>query len=466
MLDRPTSKAGWLARAAALKPEGRAFIDGAYVGALSGKTFAKTSPIDGKAFAEVADCEAADVDRAVASARRAFEKGAWRDASPTRKKAVLLRFAELIRSHTDEIALLETLDVGKPIANSLARRRALLRRLHPVLRRARRQALRRGRPDRRERRRAGAPEPLGVVGAIVPWNYPLIIAAWKIGPALVAGNSVVLKPAEQSPLGAIFLASWPSRRACRTASSTSCRASAKARASRWPCTRDVDMITFTGSTEVGKLMLRYAGQSNMKRVSLECGGKSPHVVMADADLKAAAVGDRLGHLLQPGRDLPRRLARARARLGPRRAGRSDRATSPRANPARPSLRGGLADGRARREAAHAARALLHRLRRRGGRARGVRRAARTLPETGGFYVEPTILDDARNDMRIAQEEIFGPVVVVIPFEDEAEAMRLANDTIYGLAAAVWTADMNVAHRLSRAMRAGHGVGQHLRPLLA
>ena len=236
MLDRPTSKEGWLARAAALKPEGRAFVDGAYVGALSGKTFARTSPIDGKVFAHVADCGAADVDRAVASARRAFEKGEWRDAAPTRKKQVLLRFAELIRRHTDEIALLETLDVGKPIANSIAvdvpfcadciqyyaeLADKLYDEVAPV-----------GVRDVALVRR----EPLGVVGAVVPWNYPLIIAAWKFAPALVAGNSVVLKPAEQSPLGALVLAGLAREAGLPDGVLNVLPGLAKARASRSRCT--------------------------------------------------------------------------------------------------------------------------------------------------------------------------------------------------------------------------------------
>ena len=206
MLDRPNTREGWLARAAALKIEGRAFIGGAYVTALDGATFARVSPIDGKVFAYVADCGEADIDRAAKAARAAFESGVWRDADPQRKKSVLLRFAELIRENADEIALLETLDVGKVIGNSLTvdvpfcanciqyyaeLADKLYDEVAPV-----------GANDVAMVRK----EPLGVIGAIVPWNYPLIIAAWKIGPALVAGNSVILKPAEQSPLGALFLA--------------------------------------------------------------------------------------------------------------------------------------------------------------------------------------------------------------------------------------------------------------------
>jgi gamma-glutamyl-gamma-aminobutyraldehyde dehydrogenase len=453
MLDRPTTKSAWLARAAALKPEGRAFIDGAYVPALSGKTFAKSSPIDGRVFAEVADCGVADIDRAVAAARRSFESGVWRDAEPAHRKRVLLRFAALIREHVDEIALLETLDVGKVIANSIAVdvpfcadciqyyaefADKLYDEVAPV-----------GARDVAMVRK----EPLGVVGAIVPWNYPLIIAAWKIGPALVAGNSVVLKPAEQSPLGALYLARLASDAGLPDGVFNVVPGFGESTGKPLALHPDVDIIAFTGSTEVGKLMLVYAGQSNMKRVSLECGGKSPHVVMPDADLRAAAEGIAWGIFYNQGETChagSRVLAHEsiRAKLVAEIA-EVQRAQIPLGHPFEAASQLG-----AMVEKGHMEKVL-------GYIDIGVKEGARValggkraLVETGGYYIEPTILDDARSDMRIAREEIFGPVVVVIPFADEAEAIRLANDTLYGLAAAVWTRDMNVAHRLTRAIRAG------------
>src|SRR5271166_3503539 len=288
MLDRPQTRDGWLARAAALRIEGRAFIDGAYVSALDGATFAKISPIDGKVFAHVADCGARDIDRAVAAARRAFESGVWRDTDPQQKKKVLLRFAELIREHSEEIAILETLDIGKVIGNSLAvdvpfcanciqyyaeLADKLFDEVAPL-----------GPQDVAMVRK----EPLGVVGAIVPWNYPLIIAAWKLGPALVAGNSVILKPAEQSPLGSLVLGRLAKEAGLPDGVLNVVPGLGEKVGKPLAQHADVDMIAFTGSTEVGKLMMVYAGQSNMKRVALECGGKSPHVVMPDADLDAAA----------------------------------------------------------------------------------------------------------------------------------------------------------------------------------
>ncbi len=453
MLDRPTTREGWLARAAALKIEGRAFIDGAYVDALDGATFAKVSPIDGRVFAHVADCGAADVDRAAKAARAAFESGVWRDADPLHKKKVLLRLAELIRENVDEIALLETLDVGKVIANSISvdvpscanciqYYAELADKLYDEVAPT-------GAHDVAMVRK----EPLGVVGAIVPWNYPLILAAWKLGPALVAGNSVILKPAEQSPLGSLVLGRLAKEAGLPNGVLNIVPGFGEKAGKPIALHPDVDMIAFTGSTEVGKLMMVYAGQSNMKRVALECGGKSPHVVMPDADLDSAAEAIAWGIYYNQGETYhagSRVLVHASIRKALiKKIAEAQTAQIPLGHPfdAGAQLGAIVEERQMERVLSYIELGVKE-----GARvAHGGRRA---LAETGGFYIEPTILDGATNAMRIAQEEIFGPVVIVIPFETEAEAVGLANDTIYGLAAAVWTRDMRAAHRLSRAIRAG------------
>jgi gamma-glutamyl-gamma-aminobutyraldehyde dehydrogenase len=454
MSDRPTSKAAWEARSAALQPEARAFIDGRYVASASGETFSRISPIDGRPIADIASGDEEDVNRAVACARRTFEGGRWRDAVAAHKKKVLTRFSDLVRAHTDEIALLETLDVGKPIANSiavdvpfcadcLAYYGEYADKIYDEIAPA-------AGPDELALVRK---EPLGVVGAIVPWNYPLIIAAWKIGPALLAGNSVVLKPAEQSSLGALLLARLAVEAGLPEGVLNVVPGLGEKAGKALALHGDVDMVSFTGSTEVGKLMLTYAGQSNMKRVSLECGGKSPHVVMPDADLRKAAEAIAWGIYYNQGE-----TCHAGSRVLVHESVRAElvsaiadvqRTQIPLGHPFEAASQLGAVI-----EQSHMERVLGYiELGQREG-ARVALGGKRALAETGGFYIEPTILDEARNDMRIAQEEIFGPVVVVIPFKDEAEAVRLANDTIYGLGAAVWTNDMRAAHRLSRAIRAG------------
>ena len=365
----------------------------------------------------------------------------------------MLCFAALIRENLDELALLETLDVGKVIGNSLAvdvpfaadciqyygeMADKLVDELAPV-----------GPNDAAMLRR----EPLGVVAAIVPWNYPLIISAWKSGPALLAGNSVILKPAEQSSLTAIRLAALAAEAGLPDGVFNVLTGFGEAVGRPLALHGDVDMVTFTGSTEVGKLMLGYAGQSNMKRVSLECGGKSPHVVMPDADLDAAASGIAWGIFYNQGE-----TCHAGSRVIAHESIREtlvekivavQRAEIPLGHPLDPAAQMG-----ALIEEKHMARVLSYidigrrygaTLRCGGGRA---------LAETGGFYVEPTILDGAAPEARIVQEEIFGPVLAVTPFETENEAIRLANGTIYGLAAAVWTENMHAAHRLTAAIRAG------------
>ncbi|HXW75535.1 MAG TPA: aldehyde dehydrogenase [Steroidobacteraceae bacterium] len=446
------NRSDWERLAAPLRPEGRAVINGTLVGARSGLTFDKRTPIDGRVIAQVARCAAADIDAAVKSARAAFEDGRWRRTDPKERKRILLRFAELMRQDLEHLAMLETLDVGKPIQNSLEVdvpkaidcisyygefADKLYDEIAPT-----------GPNDLALIRR----EPLGVIAAIVPWNYPLIVTSWKIGPALLVGNSVVLKPAEQSPLTAIRLGELALSAGLPPGVLNVVPGFGEEAGKPLALHPDVDMVTFTGSTEVGKLMLRYAGESNLKRVSLECGGKSPQVVLADADIAAAAEAIAWGIYYNAGetcnagsRVLVHETVRERLLDAIRRV----TAGITLGNPLDPATQMGalIDEGHMRRVLGYIDT----------GVAEGAQLALggkRVLPETGGYYVEATILDKVRPDARVSREEIFGPVLAVTPFGKEADAVLMANDSIYGLAAAVWTTDINAAHRVASALRAG------------
>lgn len=445
--------ATWPERARELRPRTRAFIDGEYVDASSGKTFEKHTPRDGGHLAHVTECEAEDVDRAVAAARRAFRDGRWSKRPPAEKKRVMLRFADLIEANLEELALLESLDVGKPISDSLSvdvpscascfrwYAETIDKRYGEVA------------PTAPEYLATITREPMGVVGAVVPWNYPLILTAWKTAPALATGNSVVLKPAEQSPLSAIFLAELASEAGIPDGVFNVVPGFGPSAGAALGRHGDVDKVTFTGSSEVGKLFLSYAGESNMKHVSLECGGKSPHVVFPDApDLDEAAASIAGGIFYNAGQ-----TCHAGSRLIVHREIRDEllEKIAVHARKMRPgdpldpdTTLGSLVDeAQMRRVLGYVDLA----------REEGAEVAVggeRRLSETGGFYVEPTVFSGVKQDMRVAREEIFGPVLSVLDFSEEEEAIHLANATAYGLAGAIWTSDVGRAHRVSGALRAG------------
>ena len=445
--------ADWQQRARDLRIEGRAFIQGEYTEAQAGDRFDCISPVDGRVLAQVASCDQADAERAVASARAAFEAGSWARLAPAKRKAVMIRFADLLEANREELALLETLDMGKPIGDSLAvdipgAARALRWSGEAI--------------DKIYDEVAATPhdqlglvtrEPVGVVAAIVPWNFPLMMACWKLGPALATGNSVVLKPSEKSPLTAIRIAQLAIDAGIPAGVLNVLPGYGHTVGKALALHMEVDTLVFTGSTRVAKQLMIYAGESNMKRVWLEAGGKSPNIVFADApDLEAAAqaaagaIAFNQGEVCTAGsRLLVERSIRERflpmvveALKGWKPGNPLDPATNVGALVDTQQLNTVLGYIDAGREAG--AQVLI------GGQ--------RTLEETGGLYVEPTIFDGVSNAMKIAQEEIFGPVLSVITFDSAEEAIAIANDTPYGLAAAVWTADLSKAHRTARALRAG------------
>ena len=447
------TRTNWHERARSLAIEGRAFIDGSYVPAASAETFDCVSPIDGRVIAKVASTGAVDADRAVAAARRAFDRGVWRLQPPRERKRVLLRFAELILEHRDELALLETLDMGKPISDSLAVDIPSTARCITWYAEAIDKIYDEVAPTSHDALALITREPIGVVAAIVPWNFPLIMAAWKIGPALAAGNSFILKPSEKSPLTAIRLGELASRAGIPDGVFNVLPGFGHTAGQALAMHMDVDCIGFTGSTRTGKLMLQYSGQSNMKRVWLECGGKSPNIILADCpdlDRAAAAAASAIffnqGEMCSAGSRLIieesvrdavlEKVVAAGRKLVP--GDPLDAATQLGAIVDDVQLQTVLGYIDAGRE--DGARMLA------GGK--------RVRQESGGFYVEPTVFGEVRPDMRIAREEIFGPVLAAITVRDADEAVQVGNSVIYGLAAAVWTRDITRAHRIARALRSG------------
>ncbi|WP_137819043.1 aldehyde dehydrogenase [Pseudomonas sp. 2FG] len=447
------TRADWEQRAQALVIEGRAFIHGEYTAAVSAATFDCISPVDGRLLTKVASCDLADAERAVADARATFESGLWSRLSPVKRKQAMIRFADLLDAHAEELALLETLDMGKPISDALGvdvpgASRAIRWSGEAV--------------DKIYDEVAATPhdelglvtrEAVGVVAAIVPWNFPLIMTCWKLGPALATGNSVIVKPSEKSPLTAIRMAQLALEAGIPAGVLNVLPGYGHTVGKALALHMDVDTLVFTGSTKIAKQLMIYAGESNMKRVWLEAGGKSANIVCADApDLKAAAeaaaaaICFNQGEMCTAGSRLlversikDQFMALVLEAMQGWKAGHAlDPATKV----------GALVDSQhlnsvlAYIEAGHAEHATLLC----GGR--------RTLEETGGVYVEPTIFDGVHNSMRIAAEEIFGPVLSVISFDTVEEAIQIANDSIYGLAAAIWTSNLSKAHLAAKALRVG------------
>ena len=428
-------------------------IGGRRVASQSGETFDCRSPIDGRVIAQVARGQAADVDAAVASARAAFADGRWARKAPAARKKVLQKFADLILGAKNELALLETLDMGKPVQYSLAVDVGATARCIAWYAEAVDKLYDEIAPTAHTALALITREPMGVIGAVVPWNYPMIMAAWKLGPALAAGNSVVLKPSEKSPLTALRLAELAVQAGLPEGVFNVVPGHGHEAGEALALHMDVDAIGFTGSTRVGRKMLEYAGRSNLKRVYNELGGKSAFIVFPDFD------------------DVPRAAKTVAASMFFNQ-GESCNA------PSRVFVHESVADEFLGVVAAEAAKyqpgdplsgsaemgALVDDIQLRtvigyieAGRAEGAKVLAggkQVRAETGGYYVEPTVFEGVSNRMRIAREEIFGPVMSVMRFKTEDEVVALANDSPYGLQASVWSHNINRAHRVARALRAG------------
>jgi len=448
-----SSSINWHERAAALTIDGRPVINGRRVETEAGQQFDCISPIHGRSLGKVSRGLAADIDAAVAAARRAFDDGRWAQRPPAARKKVLLAFADKILAAKDELALLETLDMGKPIQYARAVDVPAAARCIAWYAEAVDKIYDEIAPTGPNALALIQREAMGVVGAIVPWNYPMIMAAWKLGPALAAGNSVVLKPSEKSPLTALRLAELALEAGLPEGVFNVVPGFGHEAGEALALHPDVDAIGFTGSTRVGRKMLEYAGRSNLKRVYNELGGKSAFLVFPDFDdLKRAALTVAGSMFFNQGES-----CNAPSRVLVHESIADEfvalvAAEAPAYQPGDPldpkTVMGALVDdGQLRTvmsyiEAGH------------GEGARAVVGGKQARSESGGFYVEPTVFAGVSNQMKIAREEIFGPVMSVLRFKDEADAIAQANDSSYGLQASVWSSHVDRAHRVARALRAG------------
>ncbi|MCG5071777.1 aldehyde dehydrogenase [Paraburkholderia tagetis] len=439
----------YAAMAASLRFPTQAFIDGAFQPSSSGKTFNAVNPATDEVLAQIAACNAADVDIAVAKAKTAFNDGRWRNLAPSRRKAILLNFAGLLEQHAHELATMESLDSGKPIRecqntdvpetiHTIRWHAELIDKIYdhtaPVGASALSLVVR---------------EPIGVVGLVLPWNFPLLMLAWKIGPSLAAGCSIVVKPAKETTLTALRVAELAHEAGVPAGVFNVLPGGGKEVGEPLGRHPDVDMVSFTGSTQTGRQFLKYAAESNLKRIVLECGGKNPAVVLQDADdLDTVAQHVVNGAFWNMGENCSASsrlivhadikdelLQRIGVHMREWKLG----------NPLDPEHRIGAMVSKAHFEKV---RSYLEQA-----------EAEQLRVVFGGdtehdIFVEPTVVDGVGQNSRLFQEEIFGPVLSVTTFREIGEAIELANDSVYGLAASVYTSNLNHAIRFSREIRAG------------
>jgi len=431
-----------------IKP-GKLFINGRWVDSVSGKTFDTLNPATEKVITSVAEGDSADIDLAVAAAREAFENGPWKKTDARDRGRILLKIAGLIERNKDELALLDTLDNGKPINETTNADIPLVidcflyyagwaDKIHGETI-----------PVRGDFFNYTLREPVGVVGQIIPWNFPLLMAAWKIAPALACGNTIVLKPAEQTPLSALRLGEICQEAGLPDGVLNIVTGYGPTAGAALAEHMDVDKIAFTGGSATGRIIMQ-AASKNLKRISLELGGKSPNIVFADSDIDSAVDGAMTGIFFNQGE-----VCCAGSRLFIEKSIHEefiDKLSNKAAN-----MRVGNPEDTGTQMGAQVSKEQFDKIL--GYIETGKQEGAKLV--TGGercgergYFIKPTIFDAVDNNMRIAKEEIFGPVVSAITFDDVSEVVKQGNLSIYGLAAAVWTKDIKKAHRLARDLKAG------------
>lgn len=448
-MSSPTTKQEWIALKETLTFQDQAWIDGKWCKAISGSTYPVSNPATGEVLAQMAACQSEDVELAVAAARRTFDQGVWSQQHPSARKEVLKKLAGLIRENLEELALLETLNTGKPISDSMNvdipgsagciewYAEAIDKLYGEVA------------PTDGNNIATITKEALGVVGAVVPWNFPLDIAVWKLAPALAAGNSVVLKPAEQSPHTVLRLAELAKQAGLPDGVLNIVPGDGAVTGAAIGLHNDVDCLTFTGSTAIGKLFMKYAAESNMKQVWPETGGKSPNLIFADCDFDLAVQGAINGIFFNQGEVCS---ANSRILVDNKIKDRFIEAFVAEAkalkvgDPLEADTRvGAIIDQRQ-------VKSIMGFIERATQQGANVVLGGET-DETGRF-IHPTIIDGVNPSMEIATDEVFGPVAAIIGFDTEEQAIEIANHSIYGLAASVWTTNLNCAHRVSQKLRAG------------
>ncbi len=442
----------WTRKAGELSFRNQAFIGGKFVDAASGEVFQSINPATGAVLAEVASGGEEDINRAVAAGRAAFEDGRWRGMDPGGRKAVLLKLAELIRENLEEMALLDSLDMGKLVTDAVTVDAPGSAHFFQWYAEAIDKVYDEVAPTGPGDLALVSRVPLGVVGAVTPWNFPLDMATWKAAAALAAGNSVVLKPAEQSPLSALRLAELAAEAGVPDGVFNVVPGYGATAGKALGLHMDVDCLAFTGSTAIGKMFMQYSGQSNLKQVWPETGGKSPNLVFADCeDLDAAADMAAFGIFFNQGE-----VCSANSRLYVERSIKDAfvekmieraAATQP-GNPLDPASKMGAIVTEKQLDG------IMRFIE--GGKqsANLVAGGERVTVDGKGCFVQPTVFDDVSHDDPLARDEIFGPVLSVIPFDSEEEAVTMANDSIYGLAASVWTDNLSRACRVSERLHVG------------